>query len=57
MEEIVLVPAGRQEFLDWVDASAKTENWMYSYNDYDRYRDMLGDENVRFMAAKTKCIF
>lgn len=56
MEDIVLVPAGKKEFSEWVDASAKSENWMHCYNDYDCFKNMLGDENLRFMAAKTKCI-
>lgn len=55
MEGVVLVPGGRQEFVDFVDATAKTEGWMLCHSDYECYKDMLGNENFRFMAAKTKC--
>lgn len=56
MEDIVLVPGGKEEFVDFVDLSAKSDNWTLSYNDYECYRNMLGNENFRFMTAKTKCI-
>ncbi|VDN33199.1 unnamed protein product [Gongylonema pulchrum] len=54
MDELVMVPGGRGEFEDWVNASSASEHWTYSYGDYECYKKMLGNENFRFMVAKTK---
>uniref|UniRef100_A0A914RLP2 N-acetyltransferase domain-containing protein n=1 Tax=Parascaris equorum TaxID=6256 RepID=A0A914RLP2_PAREQ len=54
MDDIVILAGKKEDYVDAVDESAKSEGWAMSYGDYDAYLMWLGSDKLHHAVARTK---